>query len=204
MQAPTPSWGALLNEGQKYIDFIESGLVSLRALGPSDGPEVAMVGRHGMVGVSALLNERCPAHQAVVVIPGSTLRISKDDLRGLLRDQPQIKTYLLRHISPLLVHSAQNGLCGVHHPIEQRLASWLCLACDALNDTIVSISEDQLSVMLGFTKSLITKAVIHLEKQRSLRKISSGIEVCDRDILARKACDCHRVVTKAYKSARSC
>src|SRR3981189_3377196 len=77
--------GAVLQDQFHPIEhayFIESGVASLYARTRADGPiEVGVVGRLGLVGVSAILEAGRSPHRCVMQVPGEALRIAVADLR---------------------------------------------------------------------------------------------------------------------------
>lgn len=194
---------AVLQDHQKpveYVSFIEAGMVSLRTIAAGSVLEIAMVGCRGMVGVSVPLGVDTSAHQSIAAIPGSALSIRADDLRRLMKERPQIRDHLVRHVQALLIHSAQVAFCGVHHELEQRLASWLCLACDTLEANVVSVTHDYLSAMLSSRRAGVTETLLRFEGEGVITKARGMLRVSDRLLLNKKACGCYATIARAYRS----
>ena len=194
--------GFVLSEPNKpieYVTFVESGLVSLMTLARDGGMlETAMVGHHGVVGASVVLGARTSMHRSIVSIPGKAWRIRADDLQRLMIEQPQIRELLLRYVQSLMVHSSQTGLCGVRHELSQRLASWLCLACDSLGGETIVTTHDYLSHILGLRRAGVTEALAGFEKFGLIRKSRGVLHVRERDPLQRRACGCYEVIANSY------
>lgn len=194
----------VLLEPQRRIDhvtFIETGMVSLRTLAKGCMLETAMVGRRGVVGASLALGVDSSIHQSIVLVSGTALRIRADDLLRLMAECPQIREQLLRYVQALMIHSSQTALCGVHHDLEPRLASWLCIACDSLQDDVLPMTHEHLSIVLGLHRPGLTRSLIRLEEQELIRKTRGHIQIRKRQSLQEKACSCYATITHAYESS---
>jgi CRP-like cAMP-binding protein len=197
---------AVLQEPTKlveYINFVETGIVSLRTLSTGSILETAMVGRQGAVGASIALGTDTSSHRSVVLVSGSSLRIHVDDLHRSMHERPQIRDRLLRYIQALMIHGSQTALCGVRHEFEQRLACWLCLACDALDGDVLPVTHDDLSIILGFRRTGVTETLTRFEEEGLVRKMRGVLQIRERGRLEKKACGCYGIVTKGYHSAES-
>jgi len=195
----------VLQEARKRVEhlyFIETGIVSLRTLGAGSILETATVGYQGVVGVSVALGTETSMHQSIVLVSGTALRIHIDDLLRSMRRQPQIREHLLRYTHALLIHSSQTALCCAKHDIEERLACWLCLACDALDGNVLPITHDHLSVILGLRRAGVTESLTRFEQAGLIRKMRGLLQIRDRQLLEQKACSCYGIVARGYYSAK--
>lgn len=184
-----------------YVYFIESGLVSLRIVAPGSILETAVIGHRGAIGASLLLGGHVPTHQSVVLIPGTAYRIRIEDLRLVMNDHPQIQAQLSRYIQALSLHCAHAGLCGVRHEREQRLASWLCLASDAVDTHVLPVTHDYLSSVLGLRRAGVTETLIRFEEQGLIRKMRGVLQIHERTCLEQKACSCYKLISGGYASS---
>jgi CRP-like cAMP-binding protein len=193
---------SVLHEPNKPIDhvnFIETGIVSLRTLAIGSILETAMVGCYGAVGASVALGEGTSLHRSIVLVPGNALRIRTDDLQRSTHERPQIREHLLRYVQSLMTHSSQIALCGVRHELEQRLACWLCLACDALDGNVLPVTHDHLSTILGLRRAGVTETLSRFEEEGLVRKTRGVLQVRDRRLLRQKACGCYTVIANEYE-----
>lgn len=196
----------LLQEPKRPVDhvyFVESGLVSLRIAATGSLLETAVIGRRGAVGASLLLGGHVSTHQTVVLFPGSAHRIHVEDLHRLMDKRPAIREHLLRYVQALSLHCAQTALCGVRHDREKRLASWLCLACDAVDGHVLPVTHEYLSSVLGLRRAGVTETLIRFEEQRLIRKTRGVLTIDDRRCLEQKACSCYKLISSAYASTDS-
>jgi CRP-like cAMP-binding protein len=194
--------GRILSEANRaieYVTFVESGLVSQMTLTSGSMLETAMVGRHGAVDASIAFGVITSLHKSIVLVPGSALRIPADDLLRSINKRPQIREHLLRYVRSLMIHSSQTALCGVHHELERRLASWLCLACDILEGETLTITHDHLSFILGVRRSGVTETLARFEELGAIRKARGFVQVRERRLLEQRACNCHGSITAAYR-----
>jgi CRP-like cAMP-binding protein len=197
---------AVLQEPKKRIEhviFIETGIVSLRTLTKGCILETAIVTRHGAVGASIALGADSSINQSIVLVSGTALRIRADDLCRLIGERPPIRGQLLRYIQALMIHGSQTALCGVRHDLEQRVACWLCVACDALESDVIPMTHEHLSTILGLHRPGLTRSLIRFEEQGLIRKTRGHIQVRERNALREKACGCYSVITNAYGGANS-
>src|SRR5882757_4623435 len=184
----------VLQQSQKpieHVDFIESGMISLRTLGTGDILETALIGRQGAAGASVALGCEQSGFQSIVVAPGQALRISADELRLAMRERPRIREHLLQYLHALMVHGAQMALCGMRHDLEKRMACWLGLACDAIGGRILPITHEDLSTSLGLRRPSVTGMLNQMEEDGLIRKMRGVVEIRDRERLALRMCGCH-------------
>ncbi|MFQ3452391.1 Crp/Fnr family transcriptional regulator [Bradyrhizobium sp. UFLA01-814] len=184
----------------EHVYFVEIGLISLRIVAGGSILETALQGHRGAVGASFLLGGHLPTYQAAVLFPGTALRIQVDDLRRIMDERPQIQDVISTYVQSLALHSAQTGLCAARHTREQRLALWLCLACDALDYHVLPVTHDYLSTALGLRRAGITETLIRFEEQGLIRKSRGVLKVDDHKQLRLKACSCYGAITDAYAS----
>ncbi|MEY9543145.1 CRP-like cAMP-binding protein [Bradyrhizobium diazoefficiens] len=198
--------GCVLSEHGKrieYVNFVETGLVSLMTLASGSMLETAMVGFHGAVGASVVLGAKTSMHRSVVSIPGKAWRIRVEDLQRVTGERPQIREHLLRYLESLMIHGSQTALCGVRHELSRRLACWLCLACESLGSETVSITHDHLSFIMGLRRAGVTEALTRFEEVGLVRKSRGVLQVRDRLPLQRHACGCYEVIARSYGWRRS-
>jgi CRP-like cAMP-binding protein len=183
-----------------YVYFIERGVASLFARTSQDGPvEVAMIGRLGLVGVPVVLGTMRSPNRCVVLVPGEALRIASPDLQNVIEKSPELRQHLMNYVHALLIQNSQTVLCNVRHDLCERLCRWLLLACDRLDDKIIPMTHDLLSMTLGVRRAGVTAALAKLAATGAIRRSRGAIEVLDRDIIEQGACECYRIVCAEYR-----
>ncbi|MCP3413626.1 Crp/Fnr family transcriptional regulator [Bradyrhizobium brasilense] len=187
----------------EHVYFMESGLVSLRVIAAGSMLETAVIGYRGAVGTSLLWGGHISSHQSVVLFPGSAYRIPVENLRRLMKERPGIRERLFEYLQALTFQCVQAGLCGVRHNREQRLASWLCLASDAVDACVLPVTHDYLSSVLGVRRAGVTETLIRFEQQGVIRKMRGVLQIDQRESLEQKTCCCYKLVSSAYASSLS-
>ncbi|MGF6313574.1 CRP-like cAMP-binding protein [Bradyrhizobium sp. i1.8.4] len=187
----------------EHVYFMESGLVSLRIVAAGSMLETAVIGYRGVVGASFLWGGHFSIHQSVVLFPGSAHRIRVEDLRRVMKERLGIRERLFEYLQALTFQCVQTGLCGVRHDREQRLASWLCLASDAVDARVLPVTHDYLSSVLGLRRAGVTETLIRFEELGVIRKMRGVLQIDDRESLEQKACCCYKLVSSAYASSQS-
>jgi CRP-like cAMP-binding protein len=183
----------------EHIYFIERGVASLLVRTQSDGPvEIAMAGRLGFVGVAAVLGMQRSANRCLMSVPGYALRVAAPDLQRAMQKDPDLRQQLFSYIHALLVQNSQTALCSARHSLEERLSRWLLLAADRLDASIIPVTHDMLSVILGVRRASITTTLAELERGGALVKLRGAIDLRDRRALERRTCECYQVIASEY------
>jgi CRP-like cAMP-binding protein len=135
----------LLYEPNRKIDFLyfpNRGLISL-VIVMEDGKtvEVAVLGREGFAGVPAVFGLTRSTVREVVQIAGDGFKIKAAAFRQALRSSPLLQAALGRYAVVLAMQISQTAACNRLHDIERRLARWLLMAQDRVDDAIRRFSS---------------------------------------------------------------
>lgn len=187
----------------EFVYFIEWGVVSVRIVAAGSTLETALVGYRGAIGVPYLLGGHIPTSQFVAISPGYALRIRRDHLRDLMDERPGLREHLLRYVQALSIHSAQAGLCGVRHSLQQRLAAWLCIAGDAFGDDCLPVTHDYFADVLGLRRASVTETLTRFEQRGLIKKSRGLLRVRERKRLELEACSCCALIADAYTAAEA-
>jgi len=82
---------------------------------------------------------------------------------------------------------ADTGLSNGRHKIEERLARWLLLADDRLDDHQIPLTHEFLGVMLGTARPGVTIALQELERRGWITHRRGVVTIIDRKGLARSS-----------------
>lgn len=193
----------ILQEAHRPVDlvyFIERGMAVVLARTRRDGEVgVAIVGRAGLVGVPAVLGIMRSPYRCVMEVPGEALQIDAKTLRRAMDESPALRQQLMHYVGALLFQHAQAVLCCARHRLEERLAGWLLLARDRLDDDTIPLTHDLLSRMLGVRRAGITTALERLERSAAVRKTRGALQIIDRPLLEQTSCECYRIITTEYQ-----
>ena len=183
-----------------YAYFIETGAASVMAGTRADGPVGAgMLGWFDVVGLPIVLGTLRSPLRALVQIPGEALRIGAEDLRRCLDQSEALRTILLRYVQAQLVQSAQLTVCSTRHDSNKRLARWLLLARDRLDDDDLCVTHELVGKVLGLRRASITEAVGRLEEAGIVRLRRGCITIVDRERLEQVSCECYRTIRAEYE-----
>jgi CRP-like cAMP-binding protein len=183
----------------KHVDFVESGLLSLRALAAGSAIEIGMVGHKGLSGASVVLGARFAPLQSRAITAGRLLRIRVDDLQRSINAKPGIRDRILSYVAALMIHGSQLAFCTARHSTDERLATWICIAGDALTASTIPITHEHLSTNLGLRRAGITESLSRLQSRGIIRKTRGSVQIAQRGALELAACCCCRVILDAYR-----
>jgi CRP-like cAMP-binding protein len=161
---------------------------------------VAIIGQLGLVGVPVVLGTMRSPQRCVMEVPGEALQINAEDLRRAMDESPLLRQQLMNYVQALLIQNSQTVLCNARHRLEERLARWLLLAQDRLDDDSIPLTHDLLSMMLGVRRAGITTALERLERSGAVRKGRGAVEIANRAHLEQWTCECYRIIAMEYQS----
>ena len=177
------------NEPITHSYFIDSGIASVVA---SNGNhrrriEVGLVGFEGMTGLAVVLgNDRSP-NENFMQVGGDGRRISADKLRVAMQESPSIQGAFLNFAHAFLNQVSNTALSNGTASIEERLARWLLMAHDRLNDDTIPLTHEFLSLMLGVRRAGVTVALNALERKGVISLTRGQILITDREGLKASA-----------------
>jgi CRP-like cAMP-binding protein len=192
-----PHHASLHEPGEKleFVYFPNRGLVSMVvAMKEGKTVEVGVVGNEGLVGTAAVVGLNRSPHRAVVQIAGTGHRIRIDALRTVLPNAPQLQFMASRHAVIQGMQAAQSAACNRLHGIEQRLARWLLIMQDRLDDGILRITHDFLATMLGTDRPSVSLAAGILQKKGTIEYSRGSVHMLNRKQLEESACECYGVM----------
>ena len=159
--------------------------------------KVAMVGREGVVGVSAFMGGAPPPGRAVVLNNGDAFKIPAAALKAEFDRNGPAMRLLLRFTQSLVTQMAQTAVCNRHHQVEMQLCAWLLTCMDRLpTGNSLPITQEGVAGILGVRREGISEASGIL-RQLGLIGFSRGrISLLDRPGLLARACECYQVVKR--------
>jgi CRP-like cAMP-binding protein len=175
-----------------HVYFIEEGVASVMTM-MEDGAssEVGMIGREGVIGLSALLGGVVSAQHVVVQLPGSAQAIPAARCKRIFDNSVGVRAVLLRFTEDLLNLSAQTAACNRLHSVEQRTARWLLMAADRTDSNVLPLTQEFLAAMLGVRRSGVSEAAGELQRSGLIRYRRGEITIIDRAGLESTACECY-------------
>ena len=140
-----------------------------------------------MSGLAVVLGADRPVHETYMQAAGSGLCLAADSLRGAIDKSPSLHRELLKAAYALQTQVTQTALANGRSKIEERLARWLLLADDRLDDDELPLTHEFLSLMLGVQRSGVTLAVQALEADGLIAARRGRISILKRAKLEKKS-----------------
>jgi CRP-like cAMP-binding protein len=180
-----------LEARRKRIDqvyFIESGFASVVANGTSKPSiEVGIIGREGMTGLAIVLGTDRAQHATYIQVAGKGLRISAARLREADDRSITLHRAMLRYAQAFLAQTTSTVLANGRSKIEERLARWLLMADDRIDDKELPLTHEFLGLMLGTHRPGVTIALQALEKAGLIATRRSHVTILDRKALEKNS-----------------
>jgi cAMP-binding proteins - catabolite gene activator and regulatory subunit of cAMP-dependent protein kinases len=184
----------------EHVYFPQRGMVSL-VKPMQDGAlvEVGLVGREGFVGVAAVLGSDSHAVEQMVQIAGcGTENRRASPARGACPKPGAFGAAASLCPGTLRPDIADGGVQRA--PYGSGAAGALALmARDRIDNNIVPLSHELLSMMLGTRRPGITVALGAFRQAGLIHNTHGKIEILDRPGLEAAACECYGVVREEFR-----
>jgi CRP-like cAMP-binding protein len=171
------------------IYFPESGFASVVAVGGGERrqAEVALIGREGMTGLPVVHGaDRSPC-DVFIQVEGEGQCISSDNLRQLIEESPTLLKSFLRYAHVFGVQSSYTALANARGNIEERLARWLLMTRDRVDDDEMVLTHEFIALMLGVRRAGVTSALQAFENKALIETARGSVTLRDRDGLEEAA-----------------
>lgn len=156
--------------------------------------EIGTVGPEGMVGIPAYLGVTHSPHAAFCQVPGTSIRLTVQQLAELQVGDGALHDMLNRFLQAFMVQMAQNVACNRTHSTEERAARWLLTTQDRVGGDTFPMTQQFLAQMLGVRRPTVTLTAGVLQSAGLITYRRGVVTVADRDRLIEAACDCYVLV----------
>ncbi|CAN5489343.1 Crp/Fnr family transcriptional regulator [soil metagenome] len=191
----------LYESGQtlQHVYFPTTSIVSLLyVMENGASAEIAVVGNDGLVGVSLYMGGQSTSSRAVVQSAGKGARLRSEHMKAEFDRGGPAMHLLLRYTQALITQMSQTAVCNRHHTLDQQLCRWLLLSLDRLDGSLIKMTQELISNMLGVRRGGVTDAALKLQKAHLIAYSRGRIEVIDRPGLEMRVCECYQVVKREY------
>ena len=176
----------------EFVHFMESGTVSMiSTLEDGGAVEVGLVGSEGFLGLPLLLGAPTSTLEGLVQVAGTALRLPAAEFRKALTEVAGLLAVLLRYVDSFHVQVSQSATCIAHHPINSRLARWLLMTHDRVEDDHFPMTHQFMSYMLGVHRPGVTIAMGGLQRAGLVCHEKGMVKVLDRAGLETASCECY-------------
>ena len=173
------------------LDCVISGLAIME-----DGTtvETSMVGREGLVGISAVLGSGRCRQWIWVTIGGSALQLEAKFLDRLFVQNETALKALLKTYRSLVSQVSQRCVCNTRHTILERLCCWLLMIHDCVGDNKLALTQEMIASRVGARRAGITVAAGMLQSMKAIGYRRGQLFIQDREVLERTVCECYSIM----------
>ena len=176
----------------QYYYFMESGIASMVASSP-DGlkAEVGLLGRDGIAPTAAVLYADRGAFDIVIQVRGDGHRIASAALEQALAGSVTIRKLLAQFVQTLATQAAFTALSNANHHVDERLARWILMCHDRVDDGKIALTHEYMAIMLAVRRPSVTTALHVLEGNGLIYADRGVITIRDRAALETFAGDAY-------------
>lgn len=180
-----------------FIYFPETAVIShIHLLEDGNTSEVALVGKEGMTGLSAIFNAPATNYWSQVIIGGTALRVEVEVLKDDFNRAEAMQRLVLNYASERIAQVSQRAVCNGRHTLSERLATWLLMLHDRAGRGQMRLTHEEIARHLGARRASISVAATLLKDRRILSYNRGQIRILDRDALLGTACECYETVAR--------
>ena len=187
------------NTRMTHVYFPTSSIVSvLYETNEGASLETAVIGREGLVGVTAFMGGGTNLNRAMVKSAGYGFRVGASILAEEFGRGGVLQQLLLRYTQALITQMSQSAVCNRHHSVAQQLCRLLLLSLDRLPSNELNMTQELIAKALGVRRESIAEAAGDLQEKNLINYSRGHITVLDRNGLESRACECYCSVKKEY------
>lgn len=198
----TPIYEA--HEIPKFAHFLTSGIASVVTTMMDGGcVETGMWSREGLaecmhIGASDRVPSRC-----FMQLGGTALRMPFADLVSEFANVQVLREGIQHSMQAQALILGQLVACNRLHEVEERLARWLLMLQDRVQDDVLLITQEFLAEMLGSRRTTVTMAAGALQRIGLIEYQRGRVHILDRERLESAACECYPVIRKLSNNNHS-
>ncbi|HEY9285444.1 MAG TPA: Crp/Fnr family transcriptional regulator [Pyrinomonadaceae bacterium] len=183
------------NEPIEHAYFPLGGMVSvLTPMQDGSSVEVGVVGREGFLGFPPLIGIESAPTNTMSQIPGPALKIEAGVLKQEFDRGGTLQLILNRYIHAQVTQLSQVAACNRLHDVNERLARWLLLAHDRVEEDRLQLTHEFLSQMLGANRATVSLTAGVFQQAGLIRYTRGMVTVLNRVGLETAACECYGVM----------
>jgi CRP-like cAMP-binding protein len=177
----------------RFAYFPENAVLThLHLLQDGSTTEGAMVGRDGMIGLSALLSSGVASHWVQVLISGNALRIPTSVLKDEFDRRYAVQRMVLFYAGARLEQLSQRAVCAGRHRLQSRFCTWLLMLLDRIGESELALTQEEAARHLGVRRAGVTVVANALKNAGAIRYSRGVINVLNRATLLDSACECYQ------------
>jgi len=182
-----------LGQPISHVLFPETIVISqLYYLEDGSSAGVSIVGKDGLLGLTAMLDVPRAKYWALTTVGGTGLRIRVDELKREFMKGGILQKLVLSYANARLHQLAQRTVCNSRHCLEERLCTWLLMIHDRTDHADLPLTHEAISQHLGTRRAGVTNFCNVLRDNRIISYHQAMISILDRKALEEAACECYR------------
>ena len=202
-QVTLPIRTSLIKPDQQlsHAYFVTSGIASVVIeLAEGGTAEVALIGNEGLVGGLDLLGPaRTPSH-CFIQVAATAYRVPYAGLRTLFLESEEIRMRILEAVQQQSMAMSQLAACNKLHEAEPRLARWLLMVQDRVQEETLVLTQEFLAQMLGTQRTTVVMVAGALQRSGIIEYKRGKVKILSREDLESAACECYGVAHHLLKN----
>lgn len=183
---------SLPKQTDRYCYFPATGVGSTVLVSPTGvQSEVGLFGSEGMSPASSVLGSEHNPYRIVMQVAGEGARIPVGAMRALLDESLAARNLFFRWAQVASLQISFTALANANHTIEERLARWILMCHDRINDDELHLTHDFLAIMLSVRRPSVTTSLHVLEGKHLINSYRGTVIVRDREGLRALAADAY-------------
>ena len=175
--------------------FPHSGVISLVVvLSDGDCIEAGMIGRDGVAGTAAALDDAVALNRGIVQVAGAASVVDMAHAQAAVTASRTLRKKLYQHDQILLAQAQQSAACNGKHQVEERLCRWLLRSRDLVGADTLPLTQEYIAQMLGVRRTSVTLAARNLQAAGLIKYRRGQIRITNVQALQEAACECHEAV----------
>ena len=159
----------------KHIYFPKSGIASVVSTAdPGTLAEVGLIGLEGVSGTAVIFESDRSPHHTYMQVAGSGQRVELAKFQTALSKSVTFRSHFLHYAHAFMIQTAYTAAANARAKLEQRLARWILMVHDRLQDNGVPLTHEFLGIMLGVRRAGVTEALLVLAGRGVIRKDKVG------------------------------
>lgn len=194
--------GAVLFEAGQPLEHVYFPVDAMIGLENVSGLEVAIAGREGMAGWTAVGGFAHSPYRAVVRSrEGWVLRIPLGPLLNAIATRMELRWVLTQFAIVSAVQMAEGVGAHLHHRLEAAVVRWLLLRHDRVGGDWIRAHHQEIADNLGSRRASVTDCLHILEGEQHVRCRRGRILVRDRPGLEARAMGAYGTAESLYRAS---
>jgi len=182
-----------------YVYFpLDSVVSSLAIMEDGTTMETAMLGRDGLVGISAILGTGRSRQWSWVTIGGNAIQLDAKFLDKLFVQNEDALKILLHCYRALTTQVSQRCVCNTRHSIMERLCCWLLMIHDRVGGENLKLTQEMIASRVGARRAGITVAAGLLQEMKAIEYKRGQLHISNRRAIEETVCECYTIIKNEF------